>query len=125
LRQVEAAVERARTTATTEQTTAQQWQQIAAGLGWWIPEISQTWEAVGRTAAGVERALAGTLLLAAVRREGDIPLTLPARTEPGRFRLPTPVQLSELIGVIAPPDLAQAILAGATPAPAPAATADA
>jgi flagellar biosynthesis chaperone FliJ len=125
LRDVQAAVEQARATAATETTAAEQWRQIATGLGWWIPEIGQTWEAVGRTATGVERALAGTLLLAAVRREGDLSLTLPARTEPGLFRLPTAVRLSELIGVIAPPDLAQAILAGATPAPTPAATADA
>lgn len=103
------------------QATARQWRQIAEGLGWWIPDIGQTWTAVGDRPDGMERALAATLLLHAVQREGDATLTLPGQSDPRHFRLPgIRVSLSELIGLLAPPELAQQIFTRLQQATAPA-----
>lgn len=106
---------------------AQQWHRIATALGWWIPDIGQTWTAVVDKPAGMERALAATLLLAAVQREGAIPLTLPGSSDPRNFRLPVQIHLHELIPMLAPPELSQQIFAqiqqGQTSAPQPTGTA--
>jgi predicted nucleic acid-binding Zn-ribbon protein len=121
LRQVQAGVQRAEAERAEAQAAAREWRQIAASLGWWIPDITETWHALGTQTAGVERALAATLLLHALQRDGDQEWQLPGRTEARRFRLPVPVLLSELIQLLSPPEFARQLmgqLAAPTPTPA-------
>lgn len=93
------------------QVTAQQWRLIAGALGWWIPDIGQAWTKVQGQPAGIERALAATLLLHAIQATGDAPLTIPGRTDAQHFRLPVQVHLSELLTALAPPEMVQPMIA--------------